>query len=342
MATLKELTANGWRCDNGYRAGYLTRIKEAIKREFPNTDICPHPHIYSKMTTWKRNYGSFKMMLNHSGIGFNSDGQYKIECDDEQWAQFVKKDSNARYMRNNAWPQIEDWKEVFGNDRAEGVKVVDLGDAVQKIYGNKVDIPDEAGTSHPMTFEELFPDEAFPPGVLAEMIDESQSTTEGAAAGAGSNSGAGAGSGSGAGVGAGSGSGAVTGAGSGLGAIAGSGSGARAANVVAPKVQKKVVGKRKMEDKIDRVLSLMSQIHTDTNDRLKEISTRIGYDFDLSTKRTEVFDQLKDITGLTLKQQFYISKKLVKEQELLDLFRGLSVIARGAFVFDLLEIDGML
>ncbi|KAG6411087.1 hypothetical protein SASPL_129161 [Salvia splendens] len=287
MATLKELTANGWRCDNGCRAGYLTRIKEAIKREFPNTDICPHPHIYSKMTTWKRNYGSLKMMLNHSGIGFNSDGQYKIECDDEQWAQFVK--------------------------------LIDLGDAVQKIFGNKVDIPDEAGTSHPMTFEELFPDEAFPPGVLPEMIDESQSTTEGAAAAAGSNSRAGAGSGSGAGVGAGSGSGAVTGAGSGLGVVAGSGSG-----------------------HVLLMWQLQSQIHTDTNDRLKEISTRIGYDFDLSTKRTEVFDQLKDIPGLTLKQQFYISKKLVKESELLDLFRGLQVIARGAFVFDLLEIDGML
>lgn len=34
MATMKELAANGWRRDNGYRAGYLTRIKEAIKLEF--------------------------------------------------------------------------------------------------------------------------------------------------------------------------------------------------------------------------------------------------------------------------------------------------------------------
>lgn len=46
--------------------------------------------IYSKITSWKRNYDSLMMMLNHSGIGFNSDDDYKIECDDEQWAQFVK------------------------------------------------------------------------------------------------------------------------------------------------------------------------------------------------------------------------------------------------------------
>ena len=84
MATLKDLAENRWRRDNGYRAGYLTCIKEAIKREFPNTDILPHTHIYSKITTCKRNYESLMMMLNHSSIGFNSDGNYKIEYDNEQ------------------------------------------------------------------------------------------------------------------------------------------------------------------------------------------------------------------------------------------------------------------
>ena len=90
MATLKDLAAHGWKADNGFRSGYLVRCREAINREFPKTDILPHPHVYSKMTTWKRNYGSLKMMLNFSGIGFNSDGKYKIECDDESWAQFFK------------------------------------------------------------------------------------------------------------------------------------------------------------------------------------------------------------------------------------------------------------
>ena len=90
MATLKELAAKGWKSDNGFRSGYLVRAREAIQKEFPKTDILPHPHIYSKISVWKKHYGSLKMMLNHSGIGFNSDGNYKIECDDESWAQFVK------------------------------------------------------------------------------------------------------------------------------------------------------------------------------------------------------------------------------------------------------------
>lgn len=97
--------------------------------------------------------------------------------------------------------------------------------------------------------------------------------------------------------------------------------------------------KQKVEDKMDGLITLMGQIHTDTNERLKEISKRIGYEFDLSNKRAEVFDQLKGIPGLSLKLQFYISNKLVKEPKLLDLFRGLPETARAAFVFDLLEGD---
>ena len=75
-------------------------------------------------------------------------------------------------MRNKSWPLIEDWKAVFGKDRPEGERGVDTGKAVEKIYENKDESSDYADTSHPLTFEELFPDEVFPPGVLPEMMDD--------------------------------------------------------------------------------------------------------------------------------------------------------------------------
>lgn len=242
-----------------------------------------------------------------------------------------QKDSNARYMRNKSWPQFEDWKEIFGVDRADGARGVDVASSADTLYGQKGVSPDDVGTSNGMTLHELFPNEVLPDGVLPEMVDESQSFTDCGAA----MPGAGAGNGSGAG--AGNGSGASGGAGKApvAGRASGSGSGAG-------KVPKNVGKKRKLEDKMDGVLTLMGQIHTDTNERLKEISARIGYEFDLSTKRTEVFEQMKGIPGLTLKQQFYVAKKLVKEPELLDLFRGLHETARAAFIFDLLDTDGML
>lgn len=185
---------------------------------------------------------------------------------------------------------LDDWKEVFGKDRAEGVRSVDLGNAANTIYGANVVTNEVSGTNDHMTFAELFPDEVVPDGILPEMIGESPSPPERAT----------------------------------------------------KKVPQKVIKKRKVEDKMDGVLNLMSCIHEDTNERLKEISSRIGYDFDLSTKRTEIFQQLKGIPGLTMKQQFYVSKKLVKEPELMDLFRGLDEVARPAFVLDILEDDEML
>ncbi|XP_047978832.1 uncharacterized protein LOC125220728 [Salvia hispanica] len=90
LETMKELTAAGWKSDNGFRAGYLTRAKEAIKREFPKTDICVHPHIKFKISAWKKNYYSLMQILDRSGVGFNNDGNYKIDIDDEQWAQVVQ------------------------------------------------------------------------------------------------------------------------------------------------------------------------------------------------------------------------------------------------------------
>lgn len=39
-------------------------------------------------------YGSLMTILKHSDLGINSDGQYKIECHDEQWAQIVQVDDN--------------------------------------------------------------------------------------------------------------------------------------------------------------------------------------------------------------------------------------------------------
>ncbi|KAG6427059.1 hypothetical protein SASPL_111298 [Salvia splendens] len=147
-------------------------------------------------------------------------------------------------MRNKSWLMIEDCKEIFGKDRADGAKILDVGD-VARCY------------LYPKTIEKN----------LREKKNGRQA------------------------------------------------------------------GRNHYTD---------DPIHEDTSERLKEISTRIGYDFDLSTKRAEVFDQMQGIPGLTLKQQFYISKKLVKEPEIMDLFRGLSEIAHPAFVFDLLKIDAML
>ncbi|KAG6403230.1 hypothetical protein SASPL_135447 [Salvia splendens] len=39
ISTLKDLAALSWKSDNGFRAGYLAKVEEALRREFPATDL---------------------------------------------------------------------------------------------------------------------------------------------------------------------------------------------------------------------------------------------------------------------------------------------------------------
>ncbi|KAL1562982.1 hypothetical protein AAHA92_05494 [Salvia divinorum] len=54
------------------------------------------------------------------------EGDHKIDCDNDQWEQIVKVDNNARYMRFKSWPMFDEWKDIFGKDRATGSAGQDL------------------------------------------------------------------------------------------------------------------------------------------------------------------------------------------------------------------------
>ncbi|XP_042005245.1 uncharacterized protein LOC121753990 [Salvia splendens] len=117
---LVELVAGGWKSDNGFRAGYLQKIEDSIRIEFPNTDIQGTPHVTSRISAWKKSYGILRNILARTGVGFNHDGTHKIDCDDEQWAHIVMADKNARGMRSKSWPLWGTWQMIFGKDRASG------------------------------------------------------------------------------------------------------------------------------------------------------------------------------------------------------------------------------
>ncbi|KAG6383300.1 hypothetical protein SASPL_156951 [Salvia splendens] len=136
-ATMKELVAQGWKSDNGFRSGYLNKIEEALKREFPTSDIKVNPHVQSKICSWKKNYSSLVTIMGRSGVGFNNNGDFKIDCEDDQWTQIMMIDSNARFMRNRSWPFWEDWKIIFGKDRATGSNAEDVIDVVNALYSQQ-------------------------------------------------------------------------------------------------------------------------------------------------------------------------------------------------------------
>ncbi|KAL2243988.1 UNVERIFIED_CONTAM: hypothetical protein Sindi_0516800 [Sesamum indicum] len=53
VAGLRNLLVTGWKCENGFRNGYLSQLEAYIARSFPNADIKADPHITSKLHVWK-------------------------------------------------------------------------------------------------------------------------------------------------------------------------------------------------------------------------------------------------------------------------------------------------
>ncbi|KAL6503131.1 hypothetical protein OROHE_023760 [Orobanche hederae] len=136
------------------------KLEEALKKSFPRTNLKGNPHINSKPCAWKKSYYSLSTILNRSGVGFNSRGNYQIECENEAWDQIVKLDPNTRLMRYKSWPYYDSWQEIFGKDRANGEAAEDIPDAYHAMSNDEMylaggrsanfefnldDIPDKEG-----------------------------------------------------------------------------------------------------------------------------------------------------------------------------------------------------
>ncbi|XP_057811839.1 uncharacterized protein LOC131026082 [Salvia miltiorrhiza] len=168
LAALKELVAQGWKSDNGFHAGYLNKLEDAIKKEYPNSDLKGMPHINSKVTTWKKTYNSLTHILKFSGVGFNAKGTFMIDCDNEQWENIVRTDKNISNMRFKSWPYHDDWKIIFGKDRANGDEAEDLMEAAHDMYRN-IDLNppiDPLGDYH-VSLEDIFEN-----GEMADSVSQ--------------------------------------------------------------------------------------------------------------------------------------------------------------------------
>ncbi|CAA0839911.1 Unknown protein [Striga hermonthica] len=96
---------------------------------------------------------------------------------------------------------------------------------------------------------------------------------------------------------------------------------------------KKSIGrKRKSSETTDPLCEVMKSFSENTSARLMEIATRLGYDYDVSRARKDVFSVVCGIEGLNLQEQLLVSKILVKNPDEMDLFLSLGVQARAEFV----------
>ncbi|KAL0408307.1 UNVERIFIED_CONTAM: hypothetical protein Sradi_1765100 [Sesamum radiatum] len=111
---LCTIVTTGWKCENGFRSGYLNQLESIMCKQLPNTDIKAEPHINSKIHVWKKNYGSLVAMMGKSDFGWD-DARCMITVDNQDiWNEYCK-----------SWPFFTAWREIFGKDRAVGEVTVE-------------------------------------------------------------------------------------------------------------------------------------------------------------------------------------------------------------------------
>ncbi|KAG6389136.1 hypothetical protein SASPL_150595 [Salvia splendens] len=172
-ATMLELTATGWKSDNGFRAGYLSKIEDSLRAEFPNTDLKGNPHINSKIGSWKKSYGLLRSILSRTGVGWNHHGDHKFDCSDEQWEQIVQADKDTKYMRNKSWPLWETWKTIFGKDRASGLAAEEVGAAAKSVRAQVSGGSQVYENDYHPSFEDFITEPYTPVSTNNEVRDDS-------------------------------------------------------------------------------------------------------------------------------------------------------------------------
>ncbi|KAL8475653.1 hypothetical protein ACS0TY_028351 [Phlomoides rotata] len=131
---LSDIVSEGWKADNGFKAGFQRELKKDMRKLLPGTDIMANPHINSKLHVWKKDYGALSDLLSKSGIGWNSTTSTLDIIDESVW------DAQKRTMRHKSWPYYENWLDIFGKDRVTRENAADPTDLVDSFLR---DAPEE-------------------------------------------------------------------------------------------------------------------------------------------------------------------------------------------------------
>ncbi|GMP94802.1 hypothetical protein CsSME_00044107 [Camellia sinensis var. sinensis] len=153
IRAMRDLFSEKWKADNGqFRSGFYSELEKLIILAFPGTDLRASPHIESKIKFWRRQYNLLTDMLRLSGFGWDDSEKMILVDSDEVWQNYVKREPDAKGMRNVPFIYYEDWVILFGKDRATGVLAegpADMVDALEKedqtteeCYTPIVDLPD--------------------------------------------------------------------------------------------------------------------------------------------------------------------------------------------------------
>ncbi|XP_075515735.1 uncharacterized protein LOC142550546 [Primulina tabacum] len=143
IQALKDVITKGWKSENGFKAGYLNLLENAMQEAIPGSSLRGNPHINLKIHVWKKTYSALVTLLSKSGVGWN-DSNNTVDVTDETWEALVKTDPTIRSMRHKQWTHYHDWCEIFGNDRAIGERATNFENALHEVLNIDNELPTAA------------------------------------------------------------------------------------------------------------------------------------------------------------------------------------------------------
>ncbi|KAL8476419.1 hypothetical protein ACS0TY_028915 [Phlomoides rotata] len=96
---LTNVVNEGWKSENGFKAGFQRELEKGMRKIIPSTDIVANPHINSKIHVWKKEYGALSDFLSKSGIGWNSTTSMLEIEDEDVWDSCRQADPHMKGLR---------------------------------------------------------------------------------------------------------------------------------------------------------------------------------------------------------------------------------------------------
>ncbi|KAL2902328.1 hypothetical protein RDABS01_027410 [Bienertia sinuspersici] len=133
VEALSELAVDPhWRCEAGFRNGYMTRLEEDIGKALPGCGLKATPHIDSRLKTLSTKFRAIAQMLSTSGFAWD-DERKMISVDRAVYDEFCKSHPNCKNLYGVAFPHFHELMNIYGKDYATGKPAEGFVEAVNNL-----------------------------------------------------------------------------------------------------------------------------------------------------------------------------------------------------------------